>query len=171
MPNLAAIIQSLPPGLCGIVFRHDASPGRAALGAQIAQICRARRIALVVAGDSRLAAALRAGLHLRGGRRPGFAPLPPRGIVTSSAHNHAELRRARRSGAQIIFCSPVFATASHPGAPVLGPFGFRRIAQHAPPAKAYALGGIDGASIRILGKTCAGAGAIDAFLRKVGHGT
>jgi thiamine-phosphate pyrophosphorylase len=166
MPDLCAVLRQLPPGLCGLVFRHDAAPDRAVLGARVAALCRARRIALVVAGDARLAASLRAGLHLRGGRRPDAAPLPRRGLITSSVHNRTQLQRARRNKAAILFCSPVFPTNSHPGGRVLGVPGFRALARLAAPAKPYALGGIDGSTVRLLGTACAGAGAIDAFLCK-----
>ena len=158
------MVSVLPPGICGVIFRHDGVPGREALGKQLARLCRTRRIALVVAGDARLAAGLRAGLHLRGGRRPGALKLPRGRLVTSSVHNGVELWRARRAGAGMVFCSPVFATASHSGAATLGVFGWLRLARMAGPAKPFALGGMDGRSVRRLGKICAGAGAIEAFL-------
>ncbi|MDD2794286.1 thiamine phosphate synthase [Acidocella sp.] len=162
-PDLLAVVRALPPRLCGVVFRHDAAPERAALGAQLATLCRARRIALVVAGDARLAARLKAGVHLRGGRRAGVLLLPRHALVTASAHNLAQLRQAQKAGARIAFISPVFPTASHPGAPVLGGPGFRNLARRAGRANPFALGGINGASIRRLGKFCAGAGAIEAL--------
>jgi thiamine-phosphate pyrophosphorylase len=164
MPDLPVLIRGLPPGLCGVVFRHDGAPGRAALAAAIAKLCRGRRIALVLAGDITLASRLRAGIHLRGGRWPGRARLPAGWIVTASVHSAAELSQSRRAGARILFISPVFPTRSHPGAAGLGPHRFRALARLAAPAKAYALGGVDGHSVRQLGKFCAGAGAIDAFL-------
>jgi thiamine-phosphate pyrophosphorylase len=122
-------------------------------------VCRRRRLALSVAGDWRLAVALHAGLHLRGGRRPA------RGcrVLTSSAHGVADLRRARRAGAAVAFLSPVFATASHPEAPSLGPLRWALMARRAG-MKVAALGGIDGASVRRLPPgRCAGAGAIAAL--------
>jgi len=163
--DLLDVIGQLPKGLCGVVFRHDDAPDRAALGRAVAKLCRARKIPLVVAGDARLAVALRAGVHLRQGRRQLRAP-PGGRLVTASAHNVAELRRARRAGADIVFISPVFPTTSHVGAVVLGVFGFLRMARAAGATKAYGLGGIDGDSVRRLGRFCAGAGAIDAFLYK-----
>lgn len=163
MPDLLAVARALPPRLCGVVLRHDAAPDRAVLGAQLAALCRARHIALVVAGDARLAAALKAGVHLRGGRRGGVLPLPRHALVTASAHNPAQLRQAKKAGAHIAFISPVFPTASHPGAPVLGGLGFRNLARRAGQTKPFALGGINGGSIRQLGKFCTGAGAIEAL--------
>jgi thiamine-phosphate pyrophosphorylase len=165
MPDLLRVVRNLPKGLCGVVFRHDMAADRAALGVALARLCRARRTALVVAGDARLAAALSAGQHWRGGRRFLIKPQPGR-FNTASAHNPREVVRARRGGADVVFCSPVLSTASHPGARVLGSLGFCRLAAFSGGAKAYALGGIDGGSIKVLGKNCAGAGAIDAFLSR-----
>ncbi|HUM08895.1 MAG TPA: thiamine phosphate synthase [Acidocella sp.] len=161
-PDPLTVIANLPPGLCGVVFRHDDAPGRASLGRQVARLCRARRLALVVAGDARLAAALGAGLHLRGGRQAGWIK-PPR-LRTASVHNAAQAVRARRAGVAAAFISPVFATASHPGAGVLGPLGWRRLARFIRPIRRFALGGISGANIRALGRDCAGTGAIEALL-------
>ncbi len=147
-----AIAATLPPFLCGIVFRHDSVPHRAALGAQLARLCRARHIPLVVAGNARLAAALHAGIHLRGGAWPGL--VRPPGLRTASAHNARELRAARQAGAAVVFVSPIFPTTSHPSARPLGPARCRGT---------YALGGITGATARALPRSCAGAGAISAF--------
>jgi thiamine-phosphate pyrophosphorylase len=137
-------VSRLPRGLAGVVLRHDGQPNRAALGHDLARICRARRLILVVAGDVRLAAALRAGVHLRGGRRPG--PLRIKGFVTSSAHAPADLRRAHQAGAMLAFLSPVFATASHPGAGSLGVVRWSKLARGRPIAVG-ALGGIDGETV------------------------
>jgi thiamine-phosphate pyrophosphorylase len=161
-PDPLGAIANLPPGLCGVVFRHDDAPDRMALGKQVARLCRARRLALVVAGDARLAAALGAGLHLRGGRQAGWVKPPP--LRTASVHNAAQAVRARRVKVAAAFISPVFATASHPGAAVLGPLGWRRLARYIHLIRGFALGGISGANIRALGRDCAGAGAIDALL-------
>jgi len=162
-PDPAGIIARLPAGLCGVVFRHDEVPDRAILARRVSSICRARRLWLSVPGDPALALSLRAGVHLRRGRQAGLCRAAT--FITASAHSPIEVRRARQAGAAIIFCSPVFTTASHPGAAALGVAAWQRLARHAPPALAYALGGIDGSTIRRLGRSAAGAGAIEAFLR------
>jgi thiamine-phosphate pyrophosphorylase len=158
LPDPLAAAAALPRGLAGVVLRHDGAPGRAKLGQALARLCRARGLALSVAGDWRLAAALGAGLHLRGGRRPAGAPRYLR-AATSSAHGVAELRRARRAGA-LAFLSPAFATPSHPGTAGLGPCRWGLLARRG--GFVAALGGIDGRSIRRL-PGCAGAGAIGAL--------
>ena len=154
-----AAAARLPRGLGGVVLRHDAAPGRAGLALALARLCRARGLALSVSGDWRLAAAVGAGLHLRGGRRPAGAPRHLRS-ATSSAHGVAELRRARREGA-LAFLSPAFASASHPGTPGLGPCRWGVAARRGFGGVA-ALGGIDGRNVgRLPG--CVAAGAIGAL--------
>jgi thiamine-phosphate pyrophosphorylase len=161
------VAAGLPKGLAGVVLRHDGEPGRAALGRDLARLCRARRLRLVVAGDPRLAAALGAGVHLRGGRWPGGAPVLVRrrvgALVTSSAHGVAELRRAARAGADLAFLSPAFTTRSHPDATVLGSLRWGRLLRGARLPVA-ALGGISGVSVRRLPRgRCRAVGAIEAL--------
>ena len=161
LPDPLPAIARLPRGLCGVVFRHDGAPARLALGLAIARLCRERRLWLVVAGDARLAARLHAGWHMRGGRM--LAPRRHPDRATASAHNAADLRRARRAGAALAFLSPVFATASHSGAAGLGVARWAALAQRGGLAVA-ALGGIDGRSARRLPRrVCAGVGAIGAL--------
>jgi len=156
-------VARLPRGGAGVVLRHDADPGRAALGRDLARLCRARRLVLVVAGDTRLAAALGVGVHLRGGRWPDVRRVR-RGVVTSSAHGAAELRRAGRAGAALVFLSPAFPTASHPGAPALGPVRWAALVRRAPPVAVAALGGVTGMSVRRLPRhACRAVGAIGAL--------
>ncbi len=166
LPDPRAVVAGLPRGAAGVILRHDRDPARASLGRALARTCRIRRLVLVVAGDARLAARLGAGIHLRAGRWPGL--VRPRGIVTSSAHSAADLRRAARAGADLAFLSPAFPTASHPGAPGLGPLRWaclaRRIAARQSGMRIAALGGIDGRGIRRLpARLCHAAGAITAF--------
>jgi thiamine-phosphate pyrophosphorylase len=158
-----ASVARLPRGRAGVVLRHDGHPHRRALGFAIARTCRDRRLGLVVAGDARLAAELGAGIHLRGGRWPGS--VRPLGTVTSSAHSVIEARRAARAGADLIFLSPAFPTASHAGAPGLGPLRWSALARRSGAAgRVAALGGIDGISVRRLAaRYCAAVGAIGAL--------
>jgi len=158
-PDLLAALRALPRGLCGVVFRHDGVPGRTALLRQAARICRERRLLLVAAGRSRDVPA-GVGRHLRGGAGPA-GPRPS--FVTSSAHNRADLVRARRAGARLAFLSPVFPTASHPGARPLGPARWGKAARCTGLCVA-ALGGVGGSEIRRLPRWTAGVGAIGALL-------
>jgi thiamine-phosphate pyrophosphorylase len=75
----------------------------------------------------------------------------------------AELVRARRSRANLVFLSPAFATASHPGGRALGVVRWTRLAGAAQMTVA-ALGGIDGHSVRRLPRRyCHAVGAIGAI--------
>jgi thiamine-phosphate pyrophosphorylase len=168
LPDPRASVRALPPGRAGVVLRHDGDPDRLRLGRDLARICRARRLILVVAGDARLAARLRAGVHLRGGHWPGQVRLG--GFITSSAHTVSELRRAAQAGAAVVFLSPAFPTESHAGAPGLGALRWAAVARRASSGLApsglaiAALGGIDGGSIRRLpARLCCAAGAIGAL--------
>ena len=158
LPDPFAAVSRLPRG-AGVVLRDHRDADR------LARLCRARGLALVVAGDARLAARLGAGLHLRDGRFPGTGRAwRKRGaLLTSSAHDVASLRRAARAGAALAFLSPVFPTASHPGIPGLGPARWALLARRAALPVA-ALGGVEGRSARRLPpRYCAGAGAIGAL--------
>ena len=64
------------------------------------------------------------------------------GMWLATAHDGAEVAGAVRAGADGIFLSPVFPTASHPGAAHLGVHGFHVLAQQSP-VPVIALGGMD----------------------------
>lgn len=164
LPDPLPTVRRLPKGLCGVVLRHDRHPERSALGRRLARLCRARGIALSVAGDARLARALGAGLHLRRGGRTGVG-WPRCRFTTSSAHSLTEVLRARRAGAALVFLSPCFPTDSHPRAPALGPLRWAAIVKlsRAADLGVLALGGISGLRARELPRSCAGAGAISAL--------
>ena len=165
LPDPRASAACLPRGKAGVVLRHDHDPARASLGRDLARICRQRRLILVVAGDVRLAAALKAGVHLRGGVWPNS--IRTRGVVTSSAHAIPDLLRARRAGAGLVFLSPTFPTASHVGAPGLGPLRWAAMVRGGRPLPPVAaLGGVDGASVkRLPARLCHAVGAIGALER------
>lgn len=164
LPDPLPAIARLPKG-AGLVFRHDPARYRASLGKAVARLCRIRSLTLVVAGNSRLAAALGAGLHMRDGRRSlsRFAVQRRGAVLTSSAHDLVSLRRASQAGAAVVFLSPAFRTESHPGQPALGPLRWNRLARQGTTGVA-ALGGIDGSNVRRLSsRACAAVGAIGAL--------
>lgn len=112
--DLWRILLHLPPG-SGVVFRHYRLPPveRRAMFARVRRIARARRLVLFAA-DPPLPGA--AGRH---GRVAGATSWP--------AHDRAEALAGKRAGAALLFVSPVYPTASHPGAPALGLRKARRI--------------------------------------------
>ena len=172
MPDPLPAAAALPRG-SAVILRHYAMAGgpaaRAALGRRLRRLTRARGVRLLIAGDARLARALGAdGIHLaewmvRGTaaerdtrRRKGW-------IVTASAHSRAAIELAARRGVDAVLVSPVFATASHPGARTLGPLGLARLARRSP-LPVYALGGVTGANARrLLGSGAVGIAALGAI--------
>lgn len=141
-----ALARRLPPG-AAVVLRHYGAPDREALGRGLARICRERRLLLLVAGDLRLAVALRAqGLHLPEGMS---RPHAWRGLVSAAAHSRAALVRAKAQGADWVLLSPVFPTASHPGARSLGVLRFAALSGRTS-LPVLALGGVNLRTVRGL---------------------
>lgn len=149
---LPAMVAKLPRG-SGVVFRHYATPEaeRRRKFAQVRRIARARRLVLLVAGP-RLPGG--EGVHGRKARNA-------TGLATRPVHGMRERIAAERAGVDAIFVSPVFATASHPGAPALGRVRFQRLILGAR-VPVIALGGMTAARARTL-KGIAGWAAIDAW--------
>ena len=136
--------------------------------AGLASVARRQQLRLLLAADGRAALRLGAGLHLpdRHGT-PGLLPFllarrRRRLLLTVAAHGRAGLARARRLGADAVLLSPVFPTASHPGAPSLGPCRWAALARRAG-RPALALGGIDGGNAGRLPRWAGGIAAIGAL--------
>ncbi|MBX5471658.1 MAG: thiamine phosphate synthase [Acetobacteraceae bacterium] len=168
LPNPLPLAALLPKGLSGVILREPNAAVRAQLARALAPLCRARHIVLVIAQDARLALSLHAGLHLsRGeisllGRKVRFR--------TSSAHNARELRRAYQAGACMAFLSPLFPTASHPGASALGPLKWAKLARNARLPLA-ALGGISRQNLRRVPRMAVAIGGIGSFAALAGLGS
>lgn len=157
MPDPAAVAERLPRG-AALILRHYEAPGRAALARRLAAVCRRRGITLLVAGDWRLAAAVKAdGLHLPEGlaRHGVLSPAlmwrrRSGALLTMATHGRSALAVAARLDADAALLSPVFPTASHPGAPTLGPWRASLWAQDAR-VPVLALGGANPRRMRRLG--------------------
>ncbi|MEM8696274.1 MAG: thiamine phosphate synthase [Pseudomonadota bacterium] len=139
-------LERLPRG-SGIIIRHYSLPARQRrdLIARIRPIARKRRLVTIVAGPPGLAVATRAdGFHTRS-QCPG-----PRHLVrTAAVHGLAELRLAERARADLVFISPLFATASHPKGRTLGRVRFGRLARQSR-IPVIALGGMNAGRAKSL---------------------
>ncbi len=167
LPDPRRAAARLPPG--SAVLARGLAP---AVLRGLAALARRRRLVLLVAGDGRLALALGAGLHVPDrascagllaflrARRPGA-------LLSVAAHGRAGLARARRLRARVALVSPAFPTASHPGAPALGPLRWAALAARAPRGVAVvALGGVEAANAGRLPRCrLAGFAAIGALAR------
>jgi thiamine-phosphate pyrophosphorylase len=108
---LWAALERLPRG-GGVVFRHY-SLGRAervALFRKVTKVARRRHLLVLRAGPYALPG--EDGTHGVRGRG--------RGLVSRPVHNRAEAAVTVRAGADLVFLSPIFSTASHPAARTLG---------------------------------------------------
>ena len=169
LPDPLAAAAALPPG--SAVLARDLP---AAMLRRLARLCRRHGLALVVSGDGRAALAHRAGLHLPD--RRGVAGLlpwllarrgrrgPARPLLSAAAHGRRGLARARRLGADVVLLSPVFPTASHPGAPALGPLRWAALARRAG-RPAIALGGMTARGTRRLPRRAGGVAALAGLCR------
>ena len=155
-----AAAARLPAGSAVLLRDYDA-PGRTRLAKSLARTCRRRRLVLLIGADARLAASLGAGLHLP----QGLVALARcrRGLVTAAAHDRTAILRAARAGAAACLVSPVFLTASNPGAPALGAVRFARLVREAP-IPVFALGGIDDrTAARLRGSGACGIAALGSL--------
>ncbi len=154
----------LPRG-SAVVLRNYRSEGRAALAAELAALCCARGLVLLIGSDGALASRVHAdGLHLpeaESQRAREWRRRRADWIITVAAHSAPALRRAACAGAAVL--GPVFASASHPGAPSLGVNRFAALVRESPIA-VYALGGIDARRARRIARSDAiGIAAIGAL--------
>lgn len=160
-----AAVSALPSG-SAVIVRHRNGAARAALARCLRPVCRARRVALLIAADAALAERVGAdGVHVpetQAAKLPGIRARNQRWLVTCSAHDAAAVRKARSADA--IFVSPVFATASHPEQRALGMTRFAALAGLG--GAIYALGGIETKTIRRLAAhRIVGIGLIGGWIR------
>ncbi|WP_372617059.1 thiamine phosphate synthase [Falsiroseomonas sp.] len=144
LPDPSAAAARLPRG-AGVLARGLDGAVLAAL----ALMCRRRGLLLLVAGDGRTALRLGAGLHVPD-RVPARGLLPflrarcggvRWALLSVAVHGRAGAARGRRLRADLGLVSPAFQTASHPGAPALGPLRWAGLAARSG-RPAVALGGV-----------------------------
>jgi len=151
--RLFSAIGRLPVG-AGIIFRHYSLP-EAERRALFDRVRAAHSGLLLLAGSADQARAWGAGgSHGRG---------PGGGLRSAPVHSYAEIRKAERDGASLLFLSPVFPTRSHPEARPLGLARFAWLARRTP-LPVIALGGMNEARGRKLASFGAyGWAGIDAW--------
>lgn len=164
LPDPCAAAARLPRG-AGVVAR-GAAP---AVLTRLRGVARRRGLLLVIAGDGRAALAAGAGLHLPE-RHAARGLLPflalrraggPGAVLTMAAHGGAAgAARVRRLRPDLVFLSPLFPTASHPGAPALGPLRWQAAACRLGGVAAAALGGVATRTLRRVPRRAAGVAAI-----------
>ena len=165
LPDPCAAARALPRGSL-VVLRARDKCRRQALAVALARIARARSLFLLIAGDPELAQSAD-GAHFPEAQMGAIATWRarrPDWFLTTSAHSLTAVQRAASFGADAVFVSPVFPTASHPGRPALTPIRLRRMAQDAR-VPVYALGGINARNaLELLGARLAGIAAIGGLI-------
>ena len=132
------------PARAGVIYRHFGAANRLEVGRQLAAVCAAQNLSLLIAADPDLAAELEAdGVHWPEARlvearqwRGHFQ------IQTASAHSRRALARAAQAGMDAALVSTVFSSNSASASRPLGVSRFHRLAQ-ASPLPVYALGGVN----------------------------
>ena len=165
LPDPLRAAARLPRGSAVLLRAYDARD-QSALAQRLAKLCRRQGLRLLIAGDDRLASKVRAdGTHFSeaAARLRPSAKTRHTGLVTVACHGVASLRRAKMYGADACFLSPVFETASHPGARTLDVWRFARLVRQVE-LPVYALGGINDKTVRRLaGSGACGVAAISAL--------
>lgn len=168
LPSPEHILNRLPPGTW-VIFRHYETAERKNLARELRQRCRVRRLVFLVAGDPHLAtevdadglhlperALLRADIQVRLFQRRGK-------LVSAATHIPASVRKAERLGLDAALISPIYETASHPGARSLGILRFARMAKRVR-IRPIALGGINPSRLnRLLAAGAAGLAGVSGI--------
>lgn len=165
-PDPERVILKLPRG-AAVIFRNYGDPHRARTALQLRDLCHKRGILFLVANDAALAARTKAdGVHLPHHMLRGLSRPRPFQLVTAAVHDEAELRSAKRANVDAVIVSPVFSTASHPGAKALDVTRFAALTAKAT-RPVYALGGITQHNAhRLIATKAMGIAAIGAFTDK-----
>ena len=166
VPDPEAVLARLPRG-AGVVYRAFGAADAVARGRRLARLARRRGLTLLAGADAGLAAAIGAdGVHLperAAASAVGLKRARPRWIVTAAAHSARAIAGARRAGADAVFVSPVFASASPSASRPLGALRFAQLTRGAR-LPVYALGGIDARTARRIARSSlAGYAAIDGL--------
>jgi thiamine-phosphate pyrophosphorylase len=160
-------MRRLPRG-AGVVYRAFDDPAAAQTGRRLVKVARRRGLLLLAGADAALAARIGAdGVHLPERATAGALGIKrnrPTWIVTAAAHSEAAIVRARQSGADAVFVSPVFASASPSAGRPIGSLRFAALTVSAG-LPVFALGGINTQTVRELSQTgAAGVAAVEALL-------
>lgn len=141
-PDPCRVARGLPKGF-GVIYRHFGAQGRLETAISLARICRARRLALLIAADPALAMRVGAdGVHWPHRMRQRARKWRGRfDLQTVSAHSGRELRAVAGSPVDAALLSTVFASSSASAGRAMGALKFRLLARGAG-LPVYALGGI-----------------------------
>jgi 8-oxo-dGTP diphosphatase len=135
--SLAHIARRLEEGLRLIQVRDRDLAGRAAFVGSVLALARGHGARVLVSGGPPIAD----GIQFTAAQLMALDARPAGMLAGASCHSRVELERAMQLEMDFAVLGPVAATATHPGAPLLGWGGFSRIARGAT-VPVYAIGGL-----------------------------
>ena len=136
-PSLAIMERRLKSGLRLIQVRDRSLPDRNGFALEVAGLARRYGAKVLVNGGPDVAD----GVHFSAAQLLRLQERPKEGLAAASCHTREELARAERLDLDFAILGPVKATATHPGAALLGWEGFAAIARGAS-IPVYAIGGL-----------------------------
>jgi len=160
-PDPVALAQRLPAA-CGLILRTFGRKDIEAQARDLAQVCAARRVALLISADPDLAAQSGAdGVHWPQWALSRVGRPWPGALVTASVHDAGALRRAQPF-VDAVLVSTAFPSASPSAGRPIGAFRLAAFARRSR-APVYALGGVNAKTVRRLeGLGVRGAAAVGA---------
>jgi thiamine-phosphate pyrophosphorylase len=166
-PDPETVVRRLPRG-AGVVYRAFGDPDAVREGRRLVRAARRRGLLILAGADAGLAARIGAdGVHLPerlAARARGLKRARPTWIITAAAHAEPAIIHARRCGADAVFVSPVFASASASAGAPIGALRFASLV-HRSGLPVFALGGVNASSARMITRTGAsGVAAVEALL-------
>lgn len=135
--SLQALAQRLEQGLKLIQVRDRNLARREEFAKSVIALAHRHGAKVLLSGGPAIAD----GLHFPAAELMRLRERPGKGLAAASCHRREEIERAMRLGMDFALLGPVKATASHPGAPLLGWEGFARLALGAS-IPVYAIGGL-----------------------------
>jgi thiamine-phosphate pyrophosphorylase len=161
-PDPARIARQLPPGW-GVIYRHFGAANAPSIAADLANICHARDLRLLISSDPELAHNVGAdGVHWPFARLAQSRRWKDRfALMTASAHAPADLRALIGFPIDAALVSTIFPSASSSAGAPIGALRLRQLVRSAP-CPVFALGGVTSDNaIRI--SAFAGFAAIEAL--------
>ena len=134
--QLARVERRMQAGLRLVQVRDKGNWERARIIYVVTQMAREYGARVLVNGGPAVD-----GIHFTAEQLMTLRARPQGGLMAASCHTGQELGHAMAIGLDFVVLGPVKATRTHPGAPVLGWDGFRRIAEAAS-VPVYAIGGL-----------------------------
>ena len=134
---LESLAHRLRAGLKLIQVRDRDLPGREEFARAVVALAHRHGAKVLISGEPEVAD----GVHLPAAELMKRRERPGNGLAAASCHTREELEQAMRLEFDFAVLGPVKATASHPGATLLGWKGFERIARGAS-IPVYAIGGL-----------------------------